>query len=89
MNLTEIIENALIDTHEESNLEIVAAHITKKLESHLKLIVEMRYAQRSYFRRRNEDNLSKAKKLEIMVDELLQPIDTKRNLVIQPDLLIY
>lgn len=85
MNLTEIIENALIDTHEEEDIQVVTQHIADKLAPHLRTIIEMRYAQRSYFRRKNEDNLSKAKSLEKLVDYILQPFDEKANIPVQID----
>lgn len=53
------------------------------IESEINLVIEMRYAQRSYFRRRNEDNLSKAKRLECLVDSKLLPFDKKSQIPIQ------
>jgi hypothetical protein len=91
MNLRQKIEITL-SNHEpflESEKIDLAAEILAAIEEDLKVVIQMRYAQRAYFRRRNEDNLSKAKKLENIVDDLLQPLDTKRQLVIQPDLLIF
>jgi hypothetical protein len=88
MNLQEIIEAVLIETDDLDEVEEVASAIVEKLRENLSIIVEMRYAQRAYFRRRVEDNLSKAKSLEKLVDEILIPFDHKRNLPIQIDILV-
>lgn len=96
MNLEQIITNCLNNTDQfqqtylgENEIDLLSAELLAAIEPQLRIIVEMRYAQRAYFRRRIEDNLSRAKKLENMVDELLLPIDTKRQIIIQPDVLIF
>lgn len=89
MNLEQIIFQTLMNCENFEEVEDIARSICNAVEPQLRIIVEMRYAQRAYFRRKNEDNLSKAKKLEKLTDELLEPIDIKRQLVIQPDLLIF
>lgn len=89
MNLKQIIEAKLLETANFDNEDDIAEHIIDAIEQHFRVIIEMRYAQRAYFRRRNEDNLSKARRLENCVDEILLPFDTRRRIVIQPDLLIF
>lgn len=85
MNLKEIIAAKLLETANFDNEDDIAQHIVDAIEPELRVIIEMRYAQRSYFRRRTEDNLSKAKRLEILVDLKLLPFDTKRNIPVQID----
>jgi hypothetical protein len=54
----------------ESQIEELTAEIYLALLPNLEKIVIMRNLQRAYFRRRNEDTLSKAKRAEIEVDLL-------------------
>ncbi len=83
MNIREIIVAKLLETANFDDEDVIAQHIFDAIEPIFTQIVEMRYAQRSYFRRRNEDNLSRAKRLEILVDVELIQFDRKRNIPIQ------
>ena len=88
LNLLQSIEAGIRESEAiflESEVQELSVTILKSIENELQILVEMRIAQKSYFRRKNEDTLSRAKKLEKLADIFLEPIDMNRNLPIQSE----
>jgi hypothetical protein len=66
-----IVDSEFFQISLESEIDEITSEIYLALLPNLAKIVIMRNLQRAYFRRRNEDTLSKAKRAEIEVDLLL------------------